>query len=299
MAFAVFIHRTDSIYQDVPWEKYQFPPQYLSRAKPSEGDWIVYYEPTKVPRSRGYFAVAKVQRIIADPGAPGMYLAVIEPGSYLEFPKPVPYKGPEGVIEQGVLNEHGVNSGRAQSAVRPLSSADFNRIIGLGLADEAPLLPRTDDEIAAEAFQEEHEPSEIASERDRVAVLTNRIVRDRAFRWAVLRAYDERCAVTGLKLINGGGRAEVEAAHIRPVEKSGPDSISNGIALSGTAHWMFDRGLISLKDDLEILISRQVNDVASVRGIINTTGYAHPPQRSSDRPHPQFLGWHREHCFKR
>lgn len=70
----------------------------------------------------------------------------------------------------------------------------------------------------------------------------------------VLQAYGSRCAITGLRLINGGGRAEVEAAHIRPVEASGPDIVSNGIALSGTAHWMFDRGLISVADDLQILI---------------------------------------------
>ncbi len=63
------------------------------------------------------------------------------------------------------------------------------------------------------------------------------------FRRVVLRAYEQRCAVTGLRLINGGGRAEVEAAHIRPVEANGPDIISNRLALSGTAHWMFDRGL--------------------------------------------------------
>jgi predicted restriction endonuclease len=60
----------------------------------------------------------------------------------------------------------------------------------------------------------------------------------------VLRAYDERCAITGFKFINGGGRAEVDAAHIRPVQHNGPDTINNGIALCGTAHWMFDRGLI-------------------------------------------------------
>lgn len=54
-----------------------------------------------------------------------------------------------------------------------------------------------------------------------------------------------------MKLINGGGRAEAEAAHIRSVEANGPDIVSNGLALSGTAHWMFDRGLLSLTDDLE------------------------------------------------
>jgi putative restriction endonuclease len=61
---------------------------------------------------------------------------------------------------------------------------------------------------------------------------------------------------------------------------------------------MFDRGLISLADDLEILISRQSNDLQAVRSIINKSGRALAPQRMSDRPHPHFLSWHREHCFK-
>lgn len=98
--------------------------------------------------------------------------------------------------------------------------------------------------------------------------------------------------------LNGGGRAEVDAAHIRPVQNNGPDVVNNGLALSGTAHWMFDHGLIGLTDDLEILVSRHVNDVEGVRGFINKTGFAFAPQRASDRPHPHFLKWHRDHCFK-
>ncbi|OYZ81777.1 MAG: restriction endonuclease, partial [Rhizobiales bacterium 24-66-13] len=105
-------------------------------------------------------------------------------------------------------------------------------------------------------------------------------------------------AISGLKLINGGGRAEVAAAHIRPVEANGPDIVSNGLALSGTAHWMFDRGLISLSDDLDILISRQTNDPDGVRAFINRGGRAIAPRRLIERPHPHFLRWHREHCFK-
>jgi putative restriction endonuclease len=128
--------------------------------------------------------------------------------------------------------------------------------------------------------------------------MTSRIVRDRVFRRIVLRAYDERCAVTGLKFINGGGRAEVDAAHIRPVAENGPDIINNGIALSGTAHWMFDRGLISLSDNFEILISRQVNDFDSVRAFVNKSGQAFLPARPADWPHPHFLRWHRDCCFK-
>ena len=50
---------------------------------------------TKVHFTRGYFATAKVQQVIADPEKPNMYLALIEPGSYLDFPNPVPFRGPE------------------------------------------------------------------------------------------------------------------------------------------------------------------------------------------------------------
>jgi putative restriction endonuclease len=296
MGFGIFIHRADSIYDDSPAERYQFPSQYLRRAEACVGDWIVYYEPRRVTETRGYFAAAKVQQIIPDPGAPGMYIAVIEPGSYLDFANPVPFSGPTGVVETGVLNSEGRISGRAQSAIRPLSRDDFNKIVQQGLNDTTPLLPRVD-QPALEA-NEDQAPFQLEQERERVSSLTSRILRDRVFRKVVLRAYDQRCAVTGLKLINGSGRAEVAAAHIRPVEDRGPDIVSNGIALSGTAHWMFDRGLISLADDLEILVSRQVNDPDGVRALINKNGRAIEPRRASDRPHPHFLQWHRHYCFK-
>lgn len=298
MGFGVFIHRTDSIYEDSPAEQYQFPSQYLRRVEACVGDWIIYYEPRKVVETRGYFAIAKVSQVISDPGVPGMYLALIEPASYLDFANPVPFNGATGPIERGVLNDGGRISGRAQSAVRFISPDDFNRIVELGFAEGAPLLPRLDGDLPLSGFEEEQAPFKIEQERERSSFTVSRILRDRVFRRVVLRAYDERCAVTGLKLINGGGRAEVAAAHIRPVEASGPDIISNGIALSGTAHWMFDRGLIGLTDDLEILISRQTNDPEGIKSIINKTGRAFEPARVSDRPHPHFLKWHREHCFK-
>ncbi len=128
--------------------------------------------------------------------------------------------------------------------------------------------------------------------------LVSKPKRETWFRDAVLQAYDARCAVTGWKLINGGGRAEVEAAHIKPVERGAPDGIQNGIALSGTAHWMFDRGLIGFSDALDILVSRRVNDRSGIEAIINPTRRAIVPEPLSLRPHPAFLGWHRDNCFK-
>ena len=278
MGFGVFIHRSDSIYDDSPAERYQFPPQYLGRVEACIGDWIVYYEPRKVDATRGYFAVARVERVTPDPKAPGMYLALIEPGSYLDFANPVPFSSDDGVIERGVLNDEGRISGRAQSAVRPLSVSDFNRIVGLGLREDAPLLPRVGEAAPLLGLHEEQVPFTFEQTRERVSYLSSRILRDRIFRRTVLRAYGERCAITGLRLINGSGRAEVDAAHIRPVEKNGPDIVSNGLALSGTVHWMFDRGLIALSDNLEILISRRVNDQEGVRAF-DQQGRSRPSTR--------------------
>lgn len=298
MAFGVFIHRTDSIYDDVPSERYQFPKQYLLRAQQCEGDWIVYLEPSKVRNTRGYFAVAKVQEIITDSRTADMYLALIEPGTYLDFGDPVPFRDAVDVVEQGLLNDKGSISGRAQAAVRSLSPTDFARIVERGLGQDDDIPPRIDQGARSHSFQDAHEPFQHLSARDRVEQLTNRIVRDRNFRKNVLRAYSERCAMTGLRLINGGGRAEAEAAHIRPVEHDGPDIVSNGLALSGTAHWMFDRGLVGVANDLTILISRQSNDLDAVKGMINASGKLIVPERPGNRPRPLFLTWHREKCFK-
>ena len=160
------------------------------------------------------------------------------------------------------------------------------------------MLPRVGEAVPLPGLSEDQAPFIFEQTRERISYLSSRILRDRIFRRTVLRAYGERCAITGLRLINGSGRAEVDAAHIRPVEKKGPDVVSNGLALSGTAHWMFDRGLISLSDNLEILISRRVNDQEGVRALINKDGHARLPHRAVERPHPHFLEWHRVNCFK-
>ncbi len=295
MANGVFIHREDSIYQDTPAVRYHFPKQYLQRARACIGDWILYYEPVKVRQSRGYWAIARVEDVVSDPDQPGMYYAMIEQGSFLQFGTPVPFVIDGDVVERGLLNEQAKISGRAQAAVRPISTQDFIRIVNLGLHDEEDLLPRRDE---PENRVREDAPAFHFEERERVQQLVSRPLRDRAFRRTVLNAYDARCALTGLKLINGGGRAEAEAAHIRPVEANGPDIVSNGLALSGTVHWMFDRGLLSLADDLSILVSRHVNDRDSIDALLNRSGHARLPARAADRPHPSFLGWHRENCFK-
>ena len=54
-------------------------------------------------------------------------------------------------------------------------------------------------------------------------LLVNRNVRSVVFRGHVLDVYDNRCAVTGLRMVDGGGKTEAQAAHIWSVADGGPD----------------------------------------------------------------------------
>lgn len=297
----VFVIGSHSIYADEPDRFYRFPPRWLNAAARSVGQWIMYQEPRRAG-PRGYYAVARVEEIVRDPADENMFLALIEPGSYLEFGRDVPFQLNGRAVEYGLLDGDGrLNNGRAiqsiQSiqSIRPISDDDFDRIRNLGLVDDE-LLPREredSEELGYDRLNEEREPFYAPVDRD--TVLTNRKVRDRQFRKRVLEVYDRRCALTGMQLINGGGRVEAQAAHIMSVESGGPDRVVNGIALSGTVHWMFDRGLISLNDSGDILMSTKINDIVSVEKLIYPDRRARLPTNEDVRPHPRYLAWHREY----
>lgn len=289
----VLVTGTHSIYGDQPKDFYRFPPNNLPAVRRMVDQWIVYQEPRRAG-GRGYFAVAKIQKIEPDPTTPGMHLALMEPGSYLDFGTAVPFSIDNLPMERALLNEDGSIKGSKQQAVRPLSNADFNRIVEIGLMDAEPELPRVDqaDSIPAMLGEAGQEPFE--GPVDRATMLVSRKVRDAKFRRAVLHVYEGRCALTGMRLVNGGGRLETEAAHIMGVSDGGPDAVNNGIALSGTVHWMFDRGLISLTDTGDILLSSKINDRDGVEKMIYADRRARWPSTVAHRPHPRYLAWHRE-----
>jgi putative restriction endonuclease len=293
----VFVIGSHSIYDDQPDRFYRFPQRWLNAAARSVDQWILYQEPRRAG-PRGYYAVARVEQIVRDPANSDMFLALIEPGSYLEFGEDVPFQLDGKAVERGLLDRDGrLNNGRAIQSIRPISDQDFDRICDLGLMDDAEPLLREDEKEAGPLASVHEERVPFLGPIDRETVLASRKVRDRQFRKRILEVYDCRCALTGMKLINGGGRAEAQAAHIMSVEAGGPDTVPNGIALSGTVHWMFDRGLISLSDGGDILMSSKINDVEGVRKLLYPDRRARLPV-NEDRPHPRFLAWHREyHLF--
>jgi putative restriction endonuclease len=305
MAKAILLHKPDSIYRDILEEKYEFPTsRYLKILERSVGDWIIYYRPGKGPDDQVYFATAKVDRIEASPDDAKRCVAILVPQSFSVFESNVPRISNGKFLESKLLKLDGTpDRGWQQWAVRDVSDLDFHRIIARGFPDIPSDLPRTGDYSPETPKQPGMQDQEVAFDfedfkRTTVEVTLNRKVRDRAFRHRVLDAYERRCAFTGLQLINGGGRAEAEAAHIQPVEADGPDSIRNGIALSGTVHWMFDRGLLSLSNDLSIMVSRHVNNPNDVHRVLGGRTTASSPTKPEYAPHPKYLEWHRANCFK-
>jgi putative restriction endonuclease len=300
VANAVFTTKPAPVYDDTPEEKYHFPSRYLRRVQETVGDWIVYYEPRRADGTDSnregrqvYFAMARVLRVERDPARADHFYAYV--ADYLEFAEPVSFRQDGRLLESGVQNPDGsINPGAFINAVRPLPREEFEMICRLGLApaidDVESIDTKTGEELAVAETQEDYSGP-------RRNIVTSRPVRDAAFKRVVRNAYDRTCAMTGLKLINGGGRCEIEAAHIRPVEENGPDSPRNGIALSRTVHWMFDRGILSIADDGLILTARRlVPD--QVRRMLNPDGRIMSPNDSTFAPHRVFLRYHREHRYK-
>ena len=293
MTKGVFVTGSHSIYGDVPKDFYRFPSNYLLAAQRMVGQWIVYLEPRRAG-GRGYFAVAKVENIVPDPATADMHLAMIASGSFLDFGTTVPFSIDKLPMERALLNDDGSVKGSKQLAIRPLNNADFNRIVEIGLMDAEPELPRVGQVETMPTMFGEMGQEPFEGPVDRATMLVSRKVRDSKFRRAVLYAYEGRCALTGMRLVNGGGRLETEAAHIMSVGDGGPDAINNGIALSGTIHWMFDRGLIGLSDAGGILLSGKINDREGVEKMINADRRAHWPSAIPHQPHPKYLAWHRQ-----
>jgi len=74
------------------------------------------------------------------------------------------------------------------------------------------------------------------------------------FRQALLRLYQDKCAVTG-----HGPKDVLEAAHIQPHSEDGRNSTDNGLLLRADIHTLFDLHLISVDpESLKVVISPQL-----------------------------------------
>jgi len=78
------------------------------------------------------------------------------------------------------------------------------------------------------------------------------------FRRMILGSYDEHCCITGLSIPE-----LLVASHIKPwaVDKTNRTNPQNGLCLNALHDKAFDRGLISLSDDYQIIVSKKIRHV--------------------------------------
>ncbi len=130
---------------------------------------------------------------------------------------------------------------------------------------------------------------------EREAVTTRRVGQN-FFRDALLSAYNYRCCISGLTL-----EPLLVASHIVPwnIDQLNRLNPRNGLLLSVLHDKAFDRGFLTLDDDLVVRVAKShvpSMDEFFVQSVASYDGQAiSPPEKF--RPHPDFLAYHREKIF--
>ncbi|MBY3144083.1 HNH endonuclease [Rhizobium laguerreae] len=295
----IFDTKRDSGYDDEIAFRYHFPKRYRPIADALVGDRIIYREPQRNGGRRAYVATAKVVRVSDDAARPGFAYAVMS--EYQEFDEPVSFVRDDRYWEtalHSIADPSRVGAFLQGKSIRTIPDGDFAAIVRAGLAEtlrpENAIRLELDPKHVDDPTQELLDLPLEEQERRIEQILLNRKIREASFRRKVCDAYDSRCAITGLRIVNGGGKSEAQAAHIWSVADGGPDVVQNGIALSATVHWLFDRHLISLTDDYRILVSHN-----KVPGELRTLfekqmDRIHLPADTRLWPHPAYIARHRD-----
>lgn len=117
-----------------------------------------------------------------------------------------------------------------------------------------------------------------------------------AFKVLVTEAYHRRCAVSGERTL-----PVLEAAHIKPYSLEGPHRTDNGLLLRRDLHTLFDRGYMTVNEDLRIEVSKRIKeDYGNGRDYYAFHGrkLIEMPDNIMDRPSREFLIWHNENVYR-
>ena len=199
----------------------------------------------------------------------------------------------KGDFKETVVIRQGIEGG--------LPEADYRQLLG-------------NPELVAQAAQlllQGHFPESLHDEiRDAVGLRAEWMVRDArapardpAFRSAVLRAYERRCAVCDYDIRLGDQPLGLEAAHIKWHAAGGPDEVNNGLALCGLHHKALDRGawgLEPLSQGFRILVSGEVyGQSEALRLLRDFHGMPlRQPLITDESPSAEYARWHREQVFR-
>ncbi len=126
-----------------------------------------------------------------------------------------------------------------------------------------------------------------------------RIARDSAFREVVKLQYAFKCSISGYGLSTQSSHYEVEAAHIVPKEHGGPDDPRNGLCLTRTLHWAFDRGLIGVTTERRVFIPEDIRSMPQNDLLLQFDGRPLAiPKNPNLAAHEDALAWHRTNVVR-
>jgi putative restriction endonuclease len=116
------------------------------------------------------------------------------------------------------------------------------------------------------------------------------------FRRAVIANYNEACCITGI-----ADPRLLVASHIKPwgMDSQNRHNPANGFLLSATFDKAFDRGLLTIDPDGQIMISKQLSAHRNPETRDFFSKYDGKPTRRPSRfdPDPALLEWHNRYCF--
>jgi putative restriction endonuclease len=126
-------------------------------------------------------------------------------------------------------------------------------------------------------------------------------IRDSGFRRTIVNLYQHRCALCGIRMLTSEGHTIVDAAHVVPWKDSFDDRPTNGMALCKLCHWSFDKGLMSVGKEYEVLVSKRVSVEKNYPGHILTLTDRpiFTPEEEKFYPAQDNLHWHRKNLFRR
>ncbi len=128
----------------------------------------------------------------------------------------------------------------------------------------------------------------------------NNRVRDPKFRDRILKAYEYSCAVCGFNVRLGHNLVGVEATHIKWHQAGGPDNEQNGVALCSMHHKLFDRGVFSISNDREVIVSEEAHGTNGFdEWLMRFHGkQVRSPVHPEYYPNNLFINWHVREVFR-
>ena len=130
---------------------------------------------------------------------------------------------------------------------------------------------------------------------------TEEPIRTAGFRQAIMGTYNYTCAVCQLYILTLDGESVTEAAHIIPFSESYNDDVRNGISLCQLHHWTFDKGLISLDRNYEVIVSELMLERGPTEWLLTTLRGKSIllPEHNEFYPAQEALAWHREEVLRK